>query len=928
MRAWLLAAASALTLWPSAKAPGAGPDEFRVKREAVFEFAQRPAVTRDGDRVTITFETKGLCDVTVAVEDADGRIVRHLACGVLGPDAPEPLQRNSRRQTLVWDSKDDRGRYLETLAGHSVRVSLGLEPQFERTLFWSPRRRLSQRVTLIQPCEQGVLVYDGDVVDHVRLFDHKGEYLRTIYPFPAGRLDRVLGLRMHSFPQDGASLPLKEGFFQATLLTSGPNSGPRHADGMPGRAGSAIAAAAGRIALVAERLNRLGVDGDTAGLPLGGPKTTVSIRPGEREPAIDVPPLSAAMSPDGRYLYLAGYQFKVPTSYLARWYCVPAVMRMEFAGDAEPALFAGGLTLADAGSGAGRFDTPYSVACDAAGRVYVADYMNDRVQVLSAEGKLLKSIPARKPAQVQVHAKTQQIYVFSWAMPDCRTAELAVKPPTLTRLAPFPEAGKLDQFEIPMASYYDTVTTWYGGSHIGRGWGQPAHAFVDPWSDDGGELLIWLSREPMYMRDPWADASLRLLAIRGGRMVQVRDFADDVRSWIVRLEPPVFSRQRLYVNPKDGSVYVAEGRGYCKSFVQLVRIDPRSGAVRLVDLPFSAEDMAFDPDGLAYLRTNNEMARYDPDTWREVPFDYGEQRDKMGYTASGMGLKTAAVRSAMAMPAPATWHQGGLCVSATGQIAVSCYNKTLPPNRADTPQVHHAEGYVPPMYPGRARFGEIHVWDAHGKLVREDAIQGLGILNGIGIDREGSLYVLAARNRSPDGQPYFNNMAGTLMKFPAAGRGRILSSNGAPLPLEETAEPDRPADILNAPHGRGWVEGAAWMYGGVGFGGKNPGVGCACWNCRFALDYFARSFVPEIDHYSVAVLDSAGNLILRVGRYGNVDDGKPPGDGVALFHACFVATDTDRRLLIADAGNGRIVGVRLDYHATQRVPLAEAGADN
>ena len=63
-------------------------DEFKVKREQVFEFAQKPAVTRQGDRVTIAFETKGLCDVTAAVEDAGGRIVRQPVSGVLGLNAP------------------------------------------------------------------------------------------------------------------------------------------------------------------------------------------------------------------------------------------------------------------------------------------------------------------------------------------------------------------------------------------------------------------------------------------------------------------------------------------------------------------------------------------------------------------------------------------------------------------------------------------------------------------------------------------------------------------------------------------------------------------------------------------------------------------------------------------------------------------------
>ena len=45
-------------------------EEFRVKCDAVFEFAREPAVTRDGDNVTISFATKGFCDVTVAIEDA------------------------------------------------------------------------------------------------------------------------------------------------------------------------------------------------------------------------------------------------------------------------------------------------------------------------------------------------------------------------------------------------------------------------------------------------------------------------------------------------------------------------------------------------------------------------------------------------------------------------------------------------------------------------------------------------------------------------------------------------------------------------------------------------------------------------------------------------------------------------------------------
>jgi hypothetical protein len=129
------------------------------------------------------------------------------------------------------------------------------------------------------------------------------------------------------------------------------------------------------------------------------------------------------------------------------------------------------------------------------------------------------------------------------------------------------------------------------------------------------------------------------------------------------------------------------------------------------------------------------------------------------------------------------------------------------------------------------------------------------------------------------------------------------------------------------------------MYGGVGYCGFNTaraGGGCDCWHSRFAADYFNRSFAPEIGHYSIAVLDATGNLIRRIGNYGNADDGRPltrdtqhsglrsiGGDEVALVHAAYVAIHTDRRLFIADAGNSRIVSVRLGYYATEKVPLKD-----
>jgi hypothetical protein len=86
----------------------------------------------------------------------------------------------------------------------------------------------------------------------------------------------------------------------------------------------------------------------------------------------------------------------------------------------------------------------------------------------------------------------------------------------------------------------------------------------------------------------------------------------------------------------------------------------------------------------------------------------------------------------------------------------------------------------------------------------------------------------------------------------------------------------------------------------------------------------------------VAVLDTNGNLITRIGQYGNLEDGKPlvaeggprnprsiGGDEVALFHAAYLGTHTDRRLFVSDAGNRRILSVKLGYHAEHKVSLKD-----
>jgi hypothetical protein len=944
-------------------------DEFKIKREELFDFAEQPKVLRTGDQVTITFATKGWCDVTVALEDPDGRIIRHLASGVLGENAPEPFLWNSTRQSLVWDGKNDQGRYVDDKESLALRVSLGLKPQFERTLFWSPKKRMSNACPLLSATPEGVYLFEGRGVDFVRFFDHDGNYVRTIFPFPADKLERVVGLQTRTFPQDGKSLPVKTGFTQSSLLTSGTSAilalPYKFGDGY---GATAMAVQGHRMALCYNLLNRLSTDGATGGFKLTGPKVSKGARwsgyGGQGGGDEIIGPASAAFSPDGKTLYLTGYWWR--EMYMGGGNTLHGVMKMDYEGDAEPVMFAGEMK-ADGGEGndAAHFCVPTSVACDSNGRVYVTDHMNDRIQIFDPQGRLLKSIACPKPSKILINPKSGEIWVFSW--PAIGISNDILKrtgfdwdklPSRLIRFASFDDPRQIANAEFPlgvnsrgfflMGPMVDVAVDWWAPAPtvwlIGR---KHNISRIDvAWGGSGS----YRGRD----NDGWKNDGVRMLREKDGKWEEQRSFAADAKEAVVRLKPPDFARQRLYAHPRTGKLYVAEDSGFGKSFFQLIEIDPVSGKSKLVEMPFDAEDICFDSEGMIYLRTDTLVVRYDFTSWREIPWDYGEERKNVYFSSISANRTAETVVSGLPTPGkrPVCWNQGGMSVSPLGSLVVSCCNYHIKlQNRAENSslwqnaigQLAEGKAYMPEIYPGRPRWQEAHIWNRHGSLVAEDAIPGTTILNGIEIDRNGDLYVMAAANRILDGKPYWNEMAGTVMKL-RPHKARVVSSNSGDVPLAPEALPKRPPDIERGMGGTGWVLGAEWMYGGVGFGGFNggPGGGCHCWNSKFCVDAFGRSFAPETDHFSVAVLDANGNLILRVGRYGNVDDGvplriaersvksgEPPnqksigGDEVALFHPAYTGTHTDRRLFITDAGNGRIVSVNLGYQADARVAMKD-----
>ena len=177
------------------------------EREEVFEFTQKPAVKKEGDKVVITFASKGKCDATVAIVAPDGKIVRHLASGVLGKNAPHPFQQNSLSQKIEWDGTDDQGK--KAPGGCKVRVSLGLVPEFEMNIGYDPAAIPSgtggsQIAEVRNAVKSGgafavakgpggelfVLGAPGRAGYQGRVFKG-GKYVRTFWPVPAAGMAKL-----------------------------------------------------------------------------------------------------------------------------------------------------------------------------------------------------------------------------------------------------------------------------------------------------------------------------------------------------------------------------------------------------------------------------------------------------------------------------------------------------------------------------------------------------------------------------------------------------------------------------------------------------------------------------------------------------------------------------------------------------------------
>lgn len=914
-------------------------NQYKMKREEKFEFEVKPIVTKQENSCLISFTTKNFCDVAICVVNNEDKIVRHIVSGVLGDNAPAPLIKNSLKQEIKWDLKDDQGKYIDSLENVKVQVSLGLKPEFERTMFWDPQRKLNDDTPVLKSTKDGMLVFNGAGVDHLILYSHNGVYLRTIYPYPRDNLKNISDLTWQELPQ-GGKFPKKHSLLMQTLLTSGNNApdinGDKHG-AMHGFAATAIAVDGNKVALIKKSINRLFLNSADSSIQQNGPVATnfKAINPNSPYygPKIaDIYPKSTAFSPDGKWLYLAGYYHLIGDPRgISDHNCLHGVTRVAYDKNEPYEVFLGKMSIEttnnsnsmmDAGNDNELFTCATSVACDNVGRIYVSDYMNHRIQIYSDDKKFLKTIKTPFPTKIFLHPVTNEIFVLSWVIenPKLGIEERKNFSPTLISFGPFENPVQKEKYDLPFLK-----SRGIGQGALPRG--GPEGSLIQ------AELDLWSEKPKLWVAATRSDRSgIYIYELKDKKCELKLSMEDSVKENLGFIRGPnEFPQvQNLYVNQKTGFLYIGEPDSL-QNFSTLVEINLHTGKCNQIKLPFQTVDMGFDVNGLIYLRKVDIVGRFDMTNWKEIPFDYGVEAE---FTDERSGKKISLV-SCLPIPSIGTnqTYQGGMSISPNGNIAISCVNsmgeKTNPIGKVSNIK------YKPPVYPGKLITESIHIWDKHGKIVAEDAVSGLGRVDGVWLDAGNNLYVMSVYHRMLKNKTPLSKLTSTLMKF-SFKKGRLISDakieNNVPVALPVGSEPERSPELYG--NGNIWVEGSEWIYGGVGFSGQHLPGGCCCWHANLALDFYGRSFAAEVDQYDVAVLDTNGNLILKIGKYGNLDDGIPlikeggpvnprsiGGDEVGLFHAAFVATHSDKRVYIADYGNGRVVSVKLSYHNTVNIAL-------
>jgi DNA-binding beta-propeller fold protein YncE len=873
------------------------------------EFTKKPTATVVGTNVVVTFAVDRPCDVAVAILNGEGKTVRHLAAGVLGANAPAPFVAGSLEQAVTWDGTDDFGKPLPA-GEYQARVGLGMGVKLDKVI--GDDRQAFSSINAIAVGPQGeVYIYDGG---RINVLDRQGQYVRQILPFPADlAFEKLAGLKPVRLP-DGALL-VRRDYPSGKWTESAVGSMAISPDGrmlyLPGSP------------RYARNLTRIGTDGS---VPANAFDTRLSTH-------ADNGYLYLACSPDGKTLYMAGAQAGYMGDDARELSYRQSVYRLLLDSPGPAEIFTG--DEENWGHDGFSVDNPKGLATDPAGRLYVCNYGHDdiketdpsrldgNVAVYTPRAGFLKSFRIPFPQQVAVNPKTGQLYVlcgresgryqYGYNYPE------VMHEAKIVRLSP---AGKVEA-EIVLDPPYSARRKNQRTGEFQTQAEFMLRMAVD--FSDAAKPVVWVGvASPSASYAKWGLLRIEDL---GDRFGEPKDVCSHDKGSVRG------SMARMSIDRDRGILYLSNDGDNFKRYNALTGalMDP----LRVVEPNGQAAkvqvcEQGVGPDGVLYFLAKTDgyatgtVFRCGPDG-RLMP--YAAEQPKVTHMLKGAGANSAR----------------GFAVSRRGEAFVLYYDDRNRPADKTPPEPWDRYAQLPVAL---AKFAP------DGTCVTRHLVYHLRAgANGVRIDSRGNVYV--ADNFMPAGvtypadiakvmpedplkRPYPARLAdasfdpllrwmGSVLKFGPQGGTVVGMPEDAVVPPVPRAADDiyRPVPaaqwfMFNYHHLK--VAGAEWQFQGISpIPAQYQGVAhverCVCTGARFDVDPFDRVFVPDTIRHRFTVLDAAGNIICRIGQYGNRDS-----DGLGLSSPSSVAAAGDYAFL-GDGGNRRLVRVNVTYVTQATCPV-------
>ncbi|HOX07674.1 MAG TPA: hypothetical protein PK280_14840 [Planctomycetota bacterium] len=775
-------------------------------------FSTKPSAAKDGDKVKIAFAVAASTDVEVAVLAADGKVVRHLAAGVLGGKnpPPEPLKAGLS-QEMAWDGKDDFGK---AAAGgpFKIRVRAGTGVKFGRFIGEDPCN--FGAIESLVPDEAGNIYVTAagrcgnQMAMVLRVFDSEGRYLREMAPFPA---DLPAGAMKEVARWDEEA----KAWRPRNLRNLNPDfyGQPGGYWGNPTFTLVGAGSKTGVIMTEGSRIRRLAPDGSVVGGSFGG--DAIWGKKGLHNTGGG--PLYLAVSPDGKYLYLSG-PYSSKTAYGHEFdpaFPPGRVYRMEIGkGTMEPfvTLPVIGENPAKAGLGwcskhiafAGNYTVPHGpvhgVAVDKDGNLLVADQDNQRVAVFSPDGKELGKIDVPYPDLVAVHPRSGAVYVVTKEIKGYQNYKK-----TLLKFSGWKDGKQQASLDLGSDGAAMPQMSLAAGEKATVLWVCGVKGGLVPFEDKG--------------------ATLEPAKITFGPKV-------DVPVYWARMSTD-YERDEIYVNDGGAGQWRYNGA------------TGEGGRLKKNGKPFNGPEVAVGYDGLLYVRSGDgysgPLERYTHDL-DPAPYKETGTHVLSGYIYSRMGNGFA---------------ERGLGAGPDGKVYTTFMYKWV---------AYAMGGFGPDGKPLHGKYleGSFPGGKGYPPDLKAAVIGPLPQMNGgIRVDLKGDIYTgLMYRPKDcvpPKGfekDQGYRVSVGSVVRFSPEQGGTMPGNDGA-------AQSATIEGVKQAYPGLAPFSSAAEAFGGNSC--------CVCRVPRFDLDPYGRLILPNAMTNSALLYDNAGNVILEFGRYGNFD---------------------------------------------------------